>query len=145
MKVLKQSYNLFPVYETVEVMHIVVKSGILSIGKDKQDRVIIKGDPRAIKLINSIYNKNPNSAPTEGHTSFFDDREFILPKGYTFNVSKADNKDTMVAFHVYKNELTGFKGQMVDENSDAPVYPNYIKEEVVEGNTVLKIMSFKNN
>ena len=51
----------------------------------------------------------------------------------------------MVAFHVYKNELTGFKGQMVDENSDAPGYPNYIKEEVVEDNTVLKIMSFKNN
>ena len=145
MKKLNQSYNLFPVYDTVEVMHLVVKSGILAIGRDKQNRVIIKGDPRAIKLINSIYNKNPNSAPTEGHTSFFDDREFIFPKGYTFNVSEADNKGTMVAFHVYKKELTDFKGQMVDENSDAPGYPNYIKEEVVEGNTVLKIMSFKNN
>ena len=142
MKKLNQSYNLFPVYETVEVMHIVVKSGILSIGKDKQDRVIIKGDPRAIKLINSIYNKNPNSAPTEGHTSYFNDCEFIFPKGYTFNVSKADNKSTMVAFHVYKNELTGFNGQMVDENSEAPWYPNYIKEEV-DGNTILSVMPFE--
>ena len=144
MKKLNQSYNLFPVYEAVEVMHIVVKSEILAIGKDKQDRVIIKGDPRAIKLINSIYNKNPNSAPTEGHTSFFDDREFIFPKGYTFNVSKADNKGTMVAFHVYKKELTGFKGQMIDEDSDAPGYPNYIKEEV-DGNTILNVMPFENN
>ena len=145
MKKLNQSYNLFPVYESVEVMHIVVKSGILAISKDKQNRVIIKGDPRAIKLINSIYTKNPNSALTEGHTSFFDDREFIFPKGYTFNVSEADNDGVMVSFHVYKKELTGFNGKMVDENSDAPGYPNYIKEEVVEDNTVLKIMSFKNN
>ena len=142
MKKLNQSYNLFPVYETVEVMHIVVKSGTLTIGYDSQERVIIKGDSRAIKLINSIYNKNPNSAPTEGHTSYFNDCEFIFPKGYTFNVSKADNKDTMVAFHVYKNELTGFKGQMVDENSDAPGYPNYIKEEV-DGNTILNVMPFE--
>ena len=144
MKKLNQSYNLFPVYEAVEVMHIVVKSGILAIGRDKQNRVIIKGDPRAIKLINSIYNSNPNSAPTKGHTSFFDDREFIFPKGYTFNVSKADNKGTMVAFHVYKKELTGFKGQMIDEDSDAPGYPNYIKEEV-DGNTILNVMPFENN
>ena len=143
MKKLNQSYNLFPVYETVEVMHIVVKSGILTIGRDNKDRVIIKGDPRAIKLINSIYNKNPNSAPTEGHTSFFDDMEFIFPKGYTFNVYDADNKGTMVAFHVYKKKLTGFKGQMVDEPSDAPWYPNYIKEEEVDGNTILSIMPFE--
>ena len=142
MKKLNQSYNLFPVYETVEVMHLVVKSGILAIGRDKQDRVIIKGDPRAIKLINSVYNKNPNSAPTEGHTSFFDDREFIFPKGYTFNVSEADTKGTMVAFHVYKKELTGFNGQMVDEDSEAPWYPNYIKEEI-DGNTILSIMPFE--
>lgn len=142
MKKLNQSYNLFPVYETVEVMHLVVKSGILAIGRDKQDRVIIKGDPRAIKLINSIYNNNPNSAPTDGHTSFFDDREFIFPKGYTFNVSEADYKGTMVAFHVYKKELTGFKGQMVDEVSEAPGYPNYTKEEV-DGNTILKVMPFE--
>lgn len=144
MKKLNQSYNLFPVYETVEVMHLVVKSGILAIGRDKQDRVIIKGDPRAIKLINSVYNKNPNSAPTEGHTSFFDDREFIFPKGYTFNLSEADTKGTMVAFHVYKKELTGFNGQMVDEDSEAPWYPNYIKEEV-DGNTILNVMPFENN
>ena len=144
MKKLNQSYNLFPVYETVEVMHIVVKSGILSIGKDKQDRVIIKGDPRAIKLINSIYNKNPNSASTDGHTSFFDDREFIFPKGYTFNLSEADDKGTMVAFHVYKKELTGFNGKMVDEDSDTPGYPTYIKEEV-DGNTILNVMPFENN
>lgn len=142
MKKLNQSYNLFPVYETVEIMHLVVKSGILAIGRDKQDRVIIKGDPRAIKLINSVYNKNPNSAPTEGHTSFFDDREFIFPKGYTFNVSEADTKGTMVAFHVYKKELTGFKGQMVDEDSEAPWYPTYIKEEV-DGNTILNVMPFE--
>ena len=144
MKKLNQSYNLFPVYETVEVMHLVVKSGILAIGRDKQDRVIIKGDPRAIKLINSIYNSNPNSAPTEGHTSYFNDCEFIFPKGYTFNVSKADNKGTMVAFHVYKKELTGFNGKMVYEDSDAPEYPNYIKEEV-DGNTILNVMPFENN
>lgn len=142
MKKLNQSYNLFPVYETVEVMHIVVKSGILTIGRDNKDRVIIKGDPRAIKLINSIYNKNPNSAPTEGHTSFFDDKEFIFPKGYTFNVFEADNKGIMVSFHVYKKELTGFNGEMVDKESDAPCYPNYIKEEV-DGNTILSIMPFE--
>lgn len=144
MKKLNQSYNLFPVYETVEVMHIVVKSGTLAIGRDKQDRVIIKGDPRAIKLINSIYNKNPNSAPTEGHTSYFNDCEFIFPKGYTFNVSEADNNGVMIAFHVYKKELTGFKGQMVDEDSEDPWYPNYIKEEV-DGNTILNVMPFENN
>ena len=142
MKKLNQSYNLFPVYETVEVMHIVVKSGILTIGRDNKDRVIIKGDPRAIKLINSIYNKNPNSAPTEGHTSFFDDREFIFPKGYTFNVFEADNKGVMVSFHVYKKELTGFNGEMVDKEPDAPWYPNYIKEEV-DGNTILNVMPFE--
>ena len=142
MKVLNQSYNLFPVYETVEVMHIVVKSGTLTIGRDKQDRVIIKGDPRAIKLINSIYNKNPNSAPTEGHTSYFNDYEFIFPKGYTFNVSEADNKGVMIAFHVYKKELTGFNGQMVDEDSEAPWYPTYIKEEV-DGNTILNVIPFE--
>ena len=141
MKKLNQSYNLFPVYETVEVMHIVVKSGTLTIGRDKQDRVIIKGDPRAIKLINSIYNKNPNSAPTEGHTSYFNDCEFIFPKGYTFNVSEADNKGIMIAFHVYKKELIGFNGQMVDEDSEAPWYPNYIKEEV-DDNIILNVMPF---
>lgn len=132
MKKLNQSYNLYPVYETVEVMHLVVKSGTLTIGRDKQDRVFIKGDPRAIKLINIIYNKNPNSAPTEGHTSFFDDREFIFPKGYTFNVSEADNKGIMVAFHVYKKELTGFNGCMHNEvdYSDLPFYPDYVIEEV---------------
>ena len=142
MKKLNQSYNLFPVYETVEVMHIVVKSGILSIGKDKQDRVIIKGDPRAIKLINSVYNKNPNSAPTEGHASYFNDCEFIFPKGYTFNVSEADNKGIMIAFHVYKKELIGFNGQMVDEDSEAPWHPIYIKEEV-DDNTILNVMPFE--
>ena len=145
MKKLNQSYNLFPVYETVEVMHIVVKSGTLTIGYDSQERVIIKGDARAIELIDIIYNQNPNSNPTEGYISFFNDDKFIFPKGYTFNVSEADTKGTMVAFHVYKKELTGFNGQMVDETSDAPGYSNYIKEEIVEGNTVLKIMSFKNN
>lgn len=144
MKKLNQSYNLFPVYETVEVMHLVVKSGILAIGRDKQDRVIIKGDPRAIKLINSVYNKNPNSAPTEGHTSFFDDREFIFPKGYTFNVSEADNDGVMVSFHVYKKELTEFNGKMIDWNSEARWYPIYTKEEV-DGNAILNIMPFENN
>ena len=144
MKKLNQSYNLFPVYETVEVMHIVVKSGTLAIGHDSQERVIIQGDARAIKLIDTIYNQNPNSNPTEGHTSFFDDKEFIFPKGYTFNVSEADNKGTMVAFHVYKKELTGFNGKMVDEDSDAPGYPTYIKEEV-DGNTILNVMPFENN
>ena len=48
----------------------------------------------------------------------------------------------MVAFHVYKKELTGFKGQMVYEDSDAPEYPNYIKEEV-DGNTILSVMPFE--
>lgn len=144
MKKLNQSYNLFPVYETVEVMHLVVKSGILAIGRDKQDRVIIKGDPKAIKLINSIYNNNPNSAPTEGHTSFFDDREFIFPKGYTFNVSEADNDGVMVSFHIYKKELTGFNGEMVDWDSEARWYPIYTKEEV-DGNAILNVMPFENN
>ena len=144
MKKLNQSYNLFPVYETVEVMHIVVKSGTLTIGRDKQDRVIIKGDDRIIKLINSNYNKDSKNPIHECHIGFFDDREFIFPKGYTFNVSEADNKGTMVAFHVYKKELTGFKGQMVDKDSDAPWYPNYIKEEV-DGNTILNVMPFENN
>ena len=142
MKKLNQSYNLFPVYETVEVMHIVVKSGTLAIGHDSKERVIIKGDPRAIKLIDSIYNQNPNSYPTECHISFFKDDEFIFPKGYTFNVSEADNKGVMVAFHVYKKELTGFKGQMVDEDPEDPWYPNYIKEEV-DGNTILNVMPFE--
>lgn len=144
MKVLNQSYNLFPVYETVEVMHIVVKSGTLTIGHDSQERVIIKGDSRAIELIDIIYNQNPNSNPTEGHISFFNDGEFIFPKGYTFNVSEADNKGVMIAFHVYKKELTGFNGQMVDEDSEAPWYPTYIKEEV-DGNTILNVMPFENN
>lgn len=143
MKKLNQSYNLFPVYETVEVMHIVVKYGTLTIGYDSQERVIIKGDARAIKLIDIIYNQNPNSNPTEGHISFFNDDKFIFPKGYIFNVSEADTKDTMVAFHVYKKELTGFNGQMVDEPSDASWYPNYIKEEEVDGNTILSIMPFE--
>ena len=141
MKKLNQSYNLFPVYETVEVMHIVVKSGTLAIGHDSQERVIIQGDARAIKLIDTIYNQNPNSNPTEGHISFFKDTEFIFPKGYTFNVSEVDNKGVMIAFHVYKKELTGFNGQMVDEDSEAPWYPNYIKEEV-DGNTILDVMPF---
>lgn len=142
MKVLNQSYNLFPVYETVEVMHIVVKSGTLTIGYDSKERVIIKGDSRAIKLINSIYNKNPNSAPTEGHTSYFNDDEFIFPKGYTFNVSEADNDGIMVSFHVYKKELTGFNGKMVNWDSEARWYPIYIKEEV-DGNTILNVMPFE--
>ena len=141
MKKLNQSYNLFPVYETVEVMHIVVKSGTLAIGHDSKERIIIKGDPGAIKLIDSIYNQNSNSNPTECHISFFKDDEFIFPKGYTFNVSEADNKGVMIAFHVYKKELTGFKGQMVDEDSEDPWYPNYIKEEV-DGNTILNVMPF---
>lgn len=141
MKKLNQSYNLFPVYETVEVMHIVVKSGTLAIGHDSKERVIIQGDPRAIKLIDIIYNQNPNSNPTEGHISFFKDGEFIFPKDYTFNISEADNKGTMIAFHVYKKELTGFKGQMVAEDSEDPWYPNYIKEEV-DGNTILNVMPF---
>ena len=141
MKKLNQSYNLFPVYETVEVMHIVVKSGTLTIGHDSQERVIIKGDARAIELIDIIYNQNPNSNPTEGHISFFKDSEFIFPKGYTFNVSEDDNKGTMIAFHVYKKELIGFNGQMVDEDSEAPWYPNYIKEEV-DDNTILNVMPF---
>ena len=141
MKKLNQSYNLFPVYETVEVMHIVVKSGTLTIGHDSQERVIIKGDARAIELIDIIYNQNPNSNPTEGHISFFKDSEFIFPKGYTFNVFEADNKGTMIAFHVYKKELIGFNGQMVDEDSEAPWYPNYIKEEV-DDNTILNVMPF---
>ena len=141
MKKLNQSYNLFPVYETVEVMHIVVKSGTLTIGHDSQERVIIKGDARAIELIDIIYNQNPNSNPTEGHISFFKDDEFIFPKGYIFKVSEADNKGVMVAFHVYKKELIGFNGQMVDEDSEAPWYPNYIKEEV-DGNTILNVMPF---
>ena len=144
MKKLNQSYNLFPVYETVEVMHIVVKSGTLTIGHDSQERVIIKGDARAIELIDIIYNQNPNSNPTEGHISFFKDNEFIFSKGYTFNVSEADNKGVMIAFHVYKKELTGFNGQMVDEDSEAPWYPNYIKEEV-DGNTILDVMPFEDN
>ena len=141
MKKLNQSYNLFPVYETVEVMHIVGKSGTLAIGDDSQKRVIIQGDARAIKLIATIYNQNPNSNPTEGHISFFKDNEFIFPKGYTFNVSEADNKGVMIAFHVYKKELIGFNGQMVDEDSEAPWYPNYIKEEV-DDNTILNVMPF---
>ena len=141
MKKLNQSYNLFPVYETVEVMHIVVKSGTLTIGHDSQERVIIKGDARAIELIDIIYNQNPNSNPTEGHISFFKDSEFIFPKGYTFNVFEADNNGIMTAFHVYKKELTGFNGQMVDEDSEAPWYPNYIKEEV-DDNTILNVMPF---
>ena len=144
MKVLNQSYNLFPVYETVEVMHIVVKSGILTIGYDSQERVIIKGDSRAIKLIDIIYNQNPNSSPTEGHISFFNDNEFIFPKGYTFNVSEADNDGVMVSFHVYKKKLTGFNGKMVDWDSEARWYPIYTKEEV-DGNAILNIMPFENN
>ena len=142
MKKLSQSYNLFPIYDTVEVMHIVVKSGILTIGYDSKERIIIKGDARAIELIDIIYNQNPNSNPTEGHISFFNKNEFIFPKGYTFNVFEADNKGIMTAFHVYKKELIGFNGQMVDENSEAPWYPNYIKEEV-DGNTILNVMSFE--
>lgn len=142
MKKLNQSYNLFPVYETVEVMYIVVKSGTLTIGHDSQERVIIKGDARAIELIDIIYNQNPNSNPTEGHISFFKEDEFIFPKGYIFKVSEADNKGVMVAFHVYKKELTGFNGQIVDEDSEAPWYPNYIKEEV-DGNTILSVMPFE--
>ena len=144
MKKLNQSYNLFPVYETVEVMHIVVKSGTLTIGYDSQKRVIIKGAARAIELIDIIYNQTPNSNPTEGHISYFNDDVFIFPKGYTFNVSEADNKGVMIAFHVYKKELTGFNGQMVDEDSKAPWYPNYIKEEV-DGNTILDVMPFEDN
>ena len=142
MKKLNQSYNLFPVYDTVEVMHIVVKSGTLTISHDSQERVIIKGDSRAIELIDIIYNQNPNSNPTEGHISFFNKNEFIFHKGYTFNVFEADNKGIMTAFHVYKKELIGFNGQMVDENSEASWYPNYIKEEV-DGNTILNVMSFE--
>ena len=142
MKKLNQSYNLFPVYDTVEVMHIVVKSGTITIDYDSQKRVIIKGDARAIELIDIIYNQNPNSTPTEGHISFFNKNEFIFPKGYTFNVFEADNKGIMTAFHVYKKELIGFNGQMVDESSEAPWYPNYIKEEV-DGNTILNVMSFE--
>lgn len=142
MKKLSQSYNLFPIYDTVEVMHIVVKSGTITIDYDSQKRVIIKGDARAIELIDIIYNQNPNSNPTEGHISFFNKNEFIFPKGYTFNVFEADNKGIMTAFHVYKKELIGFNGQMVDENSEAPWYPNYIKEEV-DGNTILNVMSFE--
>ena len=141
MKKLNQSYNLFPVYETVEVMHIVVKSGTLTIGYDSQKRVIIKGDARAIELIDIIYNQNPNSNPTERHISFFTDNKFIFPKGYTFNVFEADNNGIMTAFYVYKKELTGFNGQMVDEDSEDPWYPNYIKEEV-DGNTILDVMPF---
>ena len=141
MKKLNQSYNLFPVYETVEVMHIVVKSGTLTIGYDSQERVIIKGDSRAIELIDIIYNQNPNSNPTEGHISFFNDNKFIFPKGYTFNVFEADNNGIMTAFHVYKKELTGFNGQMVDEDSEASWHPIYIKEEV-DGNTILNVMPF---
>lgn len=144
MKKLNQSYNLFPVYETVEVMHIVVKSGILTIGYDSQKRVIIKGDARAIELIDIIYNQNPNSNPTEGHISFFNDNKFIFPKGYRFNVFEADNKGIMTAFHVYKKELTGFNGQMVDEGSEVSWHPTYIKEEV-DGNTILNVLSFDNN
>lgn len=144
MKKLNQSYNLFPVYETVEVMHIVVKSGILTIGYDSQKRVIIKGDARAIELIDIIYNQNPNSNPTEGHISFFNDDKFIFPKGYTFNVFEADNKGIMTAFHVYKKELIGFNGQMVDEDSEVSWHPIYIKEEV-DGNTILNVMPFDNN
>ena len=137
MKKLNQSYNLYPVYETVEVMHIVVKSGTLTIGRDKQDRIIIKGDTRAIELIDIIYNQNPNSNPTEGHISFFNDGEFIFPKGYTFNVSEAGNNGIMIAFHVYKKELTGFNGRMHNEvdYSDLPFYPDYVIEEV-DGNKV---------
>lgn len=142
MKKLSQSYNLFPVYDTVEVIHIVVKSGTLTISHDSQERVIIKGDSRAIELIDIIYNQNPNSNPTEGHISFFNKNEFIFPKGYTFNVFEADNKGIMTAFHVYRKELIGFNGQMVDENSEASWYPNYIKEEV-DGNTILNVMSFE--
>lgn len=132
MKKLNQSYNLFPVYETVEVMHIVVKSGTLTIGHDSQERVIIKGDSRAIELIDIIYNQNPNSNPTEGHISFFNDNEFIFPKGYTFNVSEADNNGVMIAFHVYKKYLTGFNGCMHNkvDYSDLPFYPDYVIEEV---------------
>ena len=142
MKKLSQSYNLFPIYDTVEVMHIVVKSGTITIDYDSQKRVIIKGDARAIELIDIIYNQNPNSNPTEGHISFFNKNEFIFPKGYTFNVFEADNKGIMTAFHVYKKELTDFNGQMVDEDSEAPWYPNYIKEEV-DGNTILNVMPFE--
>ena len=142
MKVLNQSYNLFPVYETVEVMHIVVKSGTLTIGYDSQERVIIKGDSRAIELIDIIYNQNPNSNPTEGHISYFNDNVFIFPKGYTFNVFEADNKGIMIAFHVYKKELIDFNGQMVDEDSEAPWHPIYIKEEV-DDNTILNVMPFE--
>lgn len=142
MKKLNQSYNLFPVYETVEVMHIVVKSGTLTIGYDSQKRIIIKGDARAIELIDIIYNQNPNSNPTEGHISFFNDGKFIFPKGYTFNVSEADNNGIMIAFHVYKKELTGFNGQMVDKDSKAPLHPTYIKEEI-DGNTILNCNVFR--
>ena len=144
MKKLNQSYNLFPVYETVEVMHIVIKSGLLTIGKDKQDRIIIKGDARIIKLINSNYNKDSKNPIHECHIGFFDDREFIFPKGYTFNVSEADNDGIMVSFHIYKKELTGFNGKMVDWDSEARWYPIYTKEEV-DGNTILNVMPFENN
>lgn len=136
MKKLNQSYNLFPVYETVEVMHLVVKSGILTIGKDKQDRVIIKGDSRAIKLIDIIYNQDPNSTPTKGHIGLFDAREFIFPKGYTYEVSPADNDDIMVALHVYKKELIDFNGQMINEDPESSWYPTYT-EELVEDNMIL--------
>ena len=142
MKELNQSYNLYPVYETVEVMHIVVKSGTLTIGSDKQNRVIIKGDARAIELIDIIYNQNPNSNPTEGHISYFNDCEFIFPKGYTFSVSDADNNGIMITFNVYKKELIGFNGQMVDEDSEAPWYPTYIKEEL-DGMKILNVMPFE--
>ena len=137
MKKLNQSYNLFPVYESVEVMHIVVKSGTLTIGRDKQDRIIIKGNTRAIELIDIIYNQNPNSNPTEGHISYFNACEFIFPKDYTFNVSEADNDGVMVSFHIYKKELTDFNGCMHNEvdYSDLPFYPDYVIEEV-DGNKV---------
>lgn len=130
MKILNESYNLFPVYETVEVMHIVVKSGILSISRDKQDRVVIKGPLEAIKLINIIYNKDPNSTPVDGHIGFFDEREYIFPKGYTFHVEEADNNGTMIAFHVYKKEFIGFNGQMVGEDNSLPWHSTYIVEEL---------------
>lgn len=132
MKTLENSYNLYPVYETVEVMHIVVKSGILTIGKDKQSRVVIKGDSRVIELIDIIYNQNPDSTPTEGHISFFNDVEFVFPKGYTFKVTEADNHGIMVSFQVYKKELKGFNGQMVKESTELPWYPAYKVEEVDE-------------
>lgn len=130
MKTLNESYNLYPMYETVEVVHLVVKSGILSIGKDSKERVIIKGDPEAIACINRQYNQNLDANATDGHIGYFDDREFIFPEGHSFNVREIGYGKLMV-LSVYKEVLIGYNGKMVSEDPSCDGdYPAYIIKQV---------------